>query len=357
MPANEVTTELPFPFGGINLTTEFQNAPPETTPIAENVRGIDIGTYRQRGASRTGLARYIPERIPDGNTVIQHLAVIVDPAAEGRRVNFLVADPDWIEDPLNPGFYVPPGGWANQQGAELPSDGVITFVQKQGINGLGSVAAGSHSMSWGSAPSNHDLMVVAVTTVSATSNVQVSVTSGAATLSDYERVGQGTADDGYARVTSGGLEYSISLWYRVATADANEITVNVSHTATAFKKFAGAVFRGTNQSAPFVDGDIGTESSAVSALTTPTIDIGGTGRLIVGFFALTASGTLDYTIEPTVEGLYQWMHLGSPTDTLSGTPPLSGAYRIGPTPTQDAILAARDSGSSAYVTVAASFKA
>lgn len=123
MPSNEQLADFEFPLGGINLLTEFQEQPPGTTPISINCRGINPDSLRARGGSRAGLSKYITDVIPADATQtlqIQHLAVIVDPQAEALGQKFFVPDDTWVEDPLNPGTWIPPGGWGYQGGTSLP---------------------------------------------------------------------------------------------------------------------------------------------------------------------------------------------------------------------------------------------
>jgi hypothetical protein len=68
----------PFPVGGVDVSCEFSRQPPGTAADAENVRSFDTLEDRMRGGSRPGLSKFIDERV-NGVSVIQHLAVLVDP--------------------------------------------------------------------------------------------------------------------------------------------------------------------------------------------------------------------------------------------------------------------------------------
>lgn len=105
---------LPFPVRGINVAEGFQSQPPGTTPVGVNVRATEPLTQRVRGGSRSGLSKYIRERIPEGPVLIQHLTYIVDPQADALGLAGITPGDDWVEDPRNPGFFVPPGGWGWQ---------------------------------------------------------------------------------------------------------------------------------------------------------------------------------------------------------------------------------------------------
>lgn len=126
MPSDERLVDLEFPVGGVNKLQEFQEQPPGTTPEAVNVRGTNPRSLRMRGGSRAGLSRYIDMQIPSGPGLIQHLNVIVDPQAERLGQNFIVPGEDWVEDPLNPGTFVPDGGWGyppNPNASQPPGPG------------------------------------------------------------------------------------------------------------------------------------------------------------------------------------------------------------------------------------------
>lgn len=131
MPDNTRMENLEFPSGGIDVAGEFQEQPPGTTPEAINVRGVNPDSLRERGGSRAGLIQYIPGPLFAGADLIQHLNVIVDPTGPAMGQVFEVPGDDWVEDPLNPGFFVPPGGWGWQPNpnAVPAQDTTIKFKQ------------------------------------------------------------------------------------------------------------------------------------------------------------------------------------------------------------------------------------
>ncbi len=121
--------DLPFPIGGVDVTTEFELQPVRTCPIAINVRAIEPGTQRNRGGSRPGISRYINDRPGGLSSLIQHLNIVVDPtvAATGAQdeTNQIgpipdggngtgILNPSNNPDPSNPrnngNDYVPPQG-------------------------------------------------------------------------------------------------------------------------------------------------------------------------------------------------------------------------------------------------------
>jgi hypothetical protein len=80
--ANEVLQPVEFPSKGVDVAHPLEVQPPGTTPTGQNVRAQDMLTLRLRGGSRPGLAQYVPEQVLGIQSLIQHLAVIVDPTAE-----------------------------------------------------------------------------------------------------------------------------------------------------------------------------------------------------------------------------------------------------------------------------------
>lgn len=78
MPDQEQLRPLAFPLQGIDVSTEFELQPAQTTPVGLNVRGYEPGTMRARGGSRPGLSKYVPATV-NGAHLIQHLNYIVDP--------------------------------------------------------------------------------------------------------------------------------------------------------------------------------------------------------------------------------------------------------------------------------------
>jgi hypothetical protein len=77
----ESLEELTFPERGLDVSIELESQPAETTPDAVNVRGFEPSTNRQRGAARSGLVKYIDDRV-NGLSKIQHLNIIVDPTTD-----------------------------------------------------------------------------------------------------------------------------------------------------------------------------------------------------------------------------------------------------------------------------------
>lgn len=77
---NTKTIPVPFPFGGLNVASGFEGQPATeagpTSPDLLNVRGFDPRTGRRRGASRSGLSKYVSTQINSTASIqcIDHVA-------------------------------------------------------------------------------------------------------------------------------------------------------------------------------------------------------------------------------------------------------------------------------------------
>lgn len=111
--------DVPFPVGGIDLSTELEEQNPGTTPTGQNVRAAEANTQRLRGGSRPGIAQYIPARV-NGIAAIQLLdatAVTTDPSGFGGSVY-------GPQGPGTPGTFIPPvGGSPGDPNAGQGGDG------------------------------------------------------------------------------------------------------------------------------------------------------------------------------------------------------------------------------------------
>lgn len=81
------TVELLFPIGGMDLSREFQLQPGNTTPLGINVQSFDVLEKRNRGGSRSGIRRYIDQKL-GLFSLIQHINVIVDPTIEATASEY-----------------------------------------------------------------------------------------------------------------------------------------------------------------------------------------------------------------------------------------------------------------------------
>ncbi len=151
--AGETQQDLPFPMRGINRSTEYELQPQGTTQTAQNVRGVEPSTNRERGGSRPGLSKFVGTRPAGVESGIQDLNVVVTAAVEALGAQFETGtggfygwdedDPpvtgdgegtpiteypdDWVRHPTegDPRFplgdpYVPPGGSGSYPSPDVP---------------------------------------------------------------------------------------------------------------------------------------------------------------------------------------------------------------------------------------------
>ena len=78
--SNDVYADLTFPMHGIDVASEYHVQRQDTTVEGVNVRVYEPTTDRARGGMRAGLVKYVDQQV-NGEALIQHLAMIVDPAA------------------------------------------------------------------------------------------------------------------------------------------------------------------------------------------------------------------------------------------------------------------------------------
>lgn len=118
MPGNppETFADLGFPTKGIDLSTAFGLQRVGTTPVGKNVRTFEPTTDRSRGGSRPGLVKYIAAQLPNGAHLIQHLNLVVDPAASAL-LDSLDDTGTTIDDPSSPG---PPDSWIPGKLTRIP---------------------------------------------------------------------------------------------------------------------------------------------------------------------------------------------------------------------------------------------
>lgn len=70
--------EMAFPVFGVDISTEFELQPKQTTPVGLNVRGFEPTTQRSRGGNRPGIGKYIAATV-NGPHLIQLLDIVIDP--------------------------------------------------------------------------------------------------------------------------------------------------------------------------------------------------------------------------------------------------------------------------------------
>lgn len=293
MPTNEKLTDILFPLGGVNKLQEFQEQPPGTTPDAQNVRGTNPRSLRVRGGSRAGLAKYITMQVPSGDGVIQHLNVIVDPQAPYLPQNFTVPGDDWVEDPLNPGHFVPPGGWGNQPNpnAATPDDPTAEVSLEQSVvDGYEDAAVETTTVFLASVGTN-TLVLAVIATKSLTANATVTVKNAA--LDNFTQIGA------YKRFTKLGSEFSVSAWYRRADAGPSDRSLKVTPSVSSTLVVAGMEWLGVNAS---VVGNTNSNSGNAATMTAGNVAASDDDEAVVGIFLAglspdTVTPGAGYTLE------------------------------------------------------------
>lgn len=290
MTANEKLIDLEFPTAGVSLLQEVQEQPPGTTIVGENVRATNPDGLRARGGTRAGLIRYCANQVPSGAGLIQHLNVIVDPTTERLPQNFLVPDETWVEDPLNPGTFVPPGGWGvppNPNANPPVPEADIDFEQAD-IEGF-DTAAGEQTFNFSTSVGSNSQVLAVVVTNSVTTNLTVTVQNGS--LHAFTQVGS------YERRTKLGLEFTISLWRRKAVDGAGDQSIKVTSSDPAPETVdivvGGVVLSGVNVTSPL--DDTSQSQGNTDPMNTGSIGVTADGGAIVAAFAgILAPDTVTY---------------------------------------------------------------
>lgn len=309
----ETVTNLPFPTGGVEVSTEHATQPPLTTPSAANVRSFDPALDRLRGGSRAGLSRHINQRVSGAN-LIQHINYIVDPQTQ--------ALPDYDPpgggddgDPDSPG---PTGGF-NPLGGGPDGDGTYLDPTEEDRNptrrrvrygGSGSQttkkrklrsvvfrqATPSLPFQLVSYPAFTPLAPFGMDVVQGNLLVVIAVTgSGDRTVAVTDTLGNVYGQSG-GYVASGTGE-RISLWYCLSgSGGANTVTVTPSGATSV----ASMCLEYRNVS-PVPEDGVGTNIEAGSSAnwTTGTVAVNNYGDVIVAGFFVTGSGPFLTAFTPT----------------------------------------------------------
>ena len=102
MPTDPDYFDLTAPVRGLDKQSEVGGQAEGTTPDATNFRGLDPGTRRLRGGARSGLSKYVGERVGGLDSVVQHLNVVTYIDYDAMSANEIAFPP-----PPPPNF--PPG--------------------------------------------------------------------------------------------------------------------------------------------------------------------------------------------------------------------------------------------------------
>jgi hypothetical protein len=281
MSASEKYADLEFPLGGVDTLQENQEQPPGTCADAVNVRGTNPDSLRARGGSRAGLVKYLPDPLIAGGSIIQHLNVIVDPQATRLRITVPIPDDTWVEDPLFPGTFVPPGGWGNPPNPyatqpEPPSTEPAYRQSKVLGFGLGNT---EQSVTFDTDALFNSLIVVAVVTSDGGINtLGVTVTDGV--NASFTQAGS------YQRFIKTAQEHTLSLWYKIGNGTAaarSEVQVDPSGDCTlcvGILEFTGIV-----TTSPLDSTNGAFDSSGTVSMSPGQVTIGGNNEVVVAAYA------------------------------------------------------------------------
>ena len=70
--------DIPFPVNGISDDRSFSEQAPGPTRAAQNVRGLDPKTGRERGGQRSGLTKYNAAQVNGANKIMDMISVTYD---------------------------------------------------------------------------------------------------------------------------------------------------------------------------------------------------------------------------------------------------------------------------------------
>lgn len=295
----EQFVDLAFPLGGVADAAEYAKQEPLTARFAANVRGEEPAGRMVRGGSRCGLSRYIDDPVSALGDVVQHLDVVVDPQAPRL---WAYADDETYDatngvldvstnnlDDRNPGDrYYPAGGSGVSPNVNIPATGSnsIVFVQKKGT-GFGNINS-VQTVAFDAAITNQNLGVVVVGTSNAGNtgnvNVGVTVTNGGATA--YTQAGSYVSD------TVGGVQYRLSVWYKVLNSGADDNSVKITPGATVLTKMVQLEYAGADATSPLANTASATSAGPSGTFTAGSLTLNGTsGQLVLAAFIPTSGSS------------------------------------------------------------------
>ncbi len=316
--ADEQEYTATFPVAGVDASCEYSRQPVDTTPVGQNVRAYDTLAERERGGSRSGLSKFIDELV-NGASVIQHLAVVVDPQAEA-----LANAGDDIEDPSDNGRNllddgitvrrVRSGGSASRH---RTAPVAVALVQQAAGNNNGT--GFSFAFSFGVAPQVGNLIVVVLTSYEEDAGAGHTVTGGAA----YTQAGT-------TRSTAFDVDnITLSLWWKRATGADQPITcTRVSGGAE--NNVYGWAYEYSGISASPFDETAGLTGTYATSMAGPAVGVESSGNLAVTAFytnnSITPSAPSGGFAIATDDGVFTFVHrlsspMGSVTAGITTDPP------------------------------------
>lgn len=291
--AGETDQGVMFPVAGVDVSTEFQRQPPQTTPVGQNVRAFDVLAERGRGGSRSGLSRFIDATV-NGANLIQHLTVVVDPQADALAPS--ETDVDDIPDP-------------SDGGRNLLTDGSVRLVRRGGNanrhltpqspapTGIAIVQVGIDHQFTDDGVANHKAVLFGTGVPALNGFLLVFVARAPSTLASSAgisfdvRNGSGTA---YTQIGTtqeisfvGGVgEFlSVSAFRLKATGATADQTIDVTASAPCPFVVWGTEFVNVHTSSPILDNQsLGVSGTPTSTLEVGPVATGVAGSAVCGFF-------------------------------------------------------------------------
>ncbi len=250
--------DLAFPLAGVDASAEFWRQAQLTTAFAKNVRGEEPVGQMRRGGSRMGLLRFIDERV-NGDSVIQHLNVVVDPQAPGLNADGDEQLPGYIPDPSTNNLtdrgstdrYVPPFGSGRPPNRNIPGGGAqaVAFVSKYRTQP--GVINAPFTVTLPAQPENQAVILVYVRTEKAGTVHEAPASVTNATLNAYTQVG----GSGYtaAAVSNLGADFAntLSCWWKQADQGAQDTDVRITPAGSGYiYEVVVLVYRGASPTSP-----------------------------------------------------------------------------------------------------------
>lgn len=145
--AQETFADPAFPVLGVDLSRPYDVQRDGTTFLGSNVRAFEPATQRGRGGSRPGISRFILDRLPSGDNLVQNLSLVVTADGTALLVNYDDTPPD-LYDPSSfgpfetwpPGRFtrtpylpIPTGGWGIQPNKNAPEQVQLNWARPSDI--------------------------------------------------------------------------------------------------------------------------------------------------------------------------------------------------------------------------------
>ncbi len=274
-----------FPVGGVDVSCEFARQPAATTPDAVNVRSYDTLEARLRGGSRPGLSKWIDERV-NGNALIQHLTVLVDPTTLALSASLIPYTVDGTETGPDGKLYRE-GGSGSQPAVSLlagdidleenPFAGAApAFVQGEAQGFLGDGEDAEFVFTTNVAVGNTVIFFVCQLAAVAPDSVLV-------TNANAVELAQAGAERTFTKVSGVTRNARLTMWYRTV-AEVADRTCRVSLRPLDEVCVVGGVEYSGVMTTGQLDATGGTDAGNADVMTAGSISPGNTNQLILAAF-------------------------------------------------------------------------